>query len=199
MGDVFTGTFYLNWETIAVTAAAFSVLGAVMLIMFSRLLDLRNLEQIAKSEFVFAASTILIVLLAVGIFDALEQALLPFANFLYFKSLGAAAPEGMVPTIPDGTDEGAPVTTLIDYAKLYMATPMLCVEDFMFILYLLSIPVEAMASIFMEVFMSEHASGFGFKWLAERITNTTQILTFYTYVYYIMYHMLDFIKYYAGF
>ncbi|MFH2100524.1 MAG: hypothetical protein ABII71_00350 [Candidatus Micrarchaeota archaeon] len=194
----FTESFYLTWETIAITAAAFSVMGAVILIMVSRLLELRNLEQIAKAEFTFAASTVLIVLLAMGIFDVVEQALMPFAGFLYAYALGA--PGAVIDLrLDDGTADGAPIETLLDYAKLFMATPMLCVEEFMYILYLLSIPVEAIASTFMEIFMSEHASGFGFKWLAERITNTTQMLTFYTYVYYIMYHMLDFIKYYAGF
>jgi hypothetical protein len=89
--------------------------------------------------------------------------------------------------------------TLIDWVKLYMESPASCVKQFMQALYVLSIPVEGFASIYMEIFMSEHASGFGVKWLAERIKNTTQSLTFYLYIYYLIIQILDFVKFYAGF
>jgi hypothetical protein len=198
MADGFTESFLnqTTWEAIAIAASAFSVFGAAILIMLSRLFELRNLEQIAKAEFVFAASSILIVLMSISIFDVIEPALTnSLAKELYLFSVNA--PPGALP--PDLPGTGMPPQTMLDYVKLYMASPMLCVKDFMFILYLISIPVEAMASLFMEIFMSEHASGFGFKWISERITNTTQLLTFYTYIYYLLVHMIDFIEYYAGF
>jgi hypothetical protein len=51
----------------------------------------------------------------------------------------------------------------------------------------------------MEIFMSEHASGFACKWIAERITNATQSFTFYMYAFFLIGHILNFVKYYAGF
>ncbi len=196
----FTSTFFgdstIAWESLAITVSAFSVFGAAIMIMISKLFDVRNLEQIAKAELVFAASSILIVLMSISIFDLIEPALThTLAKELYLFSINA--PAGTLP--PNLPDTGVPPETLLDYVKLYMASPMLCVEDFMSVLYLISIPVEAMASLFMEIFMSEHASGFGFKWISERITNTTQMLTFYTYIYFLLVHMIDFIKYYSGF
>ena len=88
--------------------------------------------------------------------------------------------------------------TLIDWMNLYMSHPDMrpavhgpplrsrCL-------------VGAMTSVYMEIFMSEHASGFGLKWIEERIMNTTASLTFYMYVFYLIGHLFDFIKYYAGF
>lgn len=194
MAVAFVDSFFANWETIAVTAAAFSVIGSIVMILVGRLFEMRNLEQMAKTELVYAASTILIVLMIIGIFHIAEPRLVRFAHSVYFSSLGVDSTT-LVPLLPDGT----PVATLIDYVKLYMAAPMRCVTDFMWTMYLLSIPVEALASVFMEIFMSEHASGFGFKWVAERITNTTQMLTFYSYIYYVLIHILNFVKHYGGF
>jgi hypothetical protein len=51
----------------------------------------------------------------------------------------------------------------------------------------------------MEIFMSEHASGFGVKWMSERGMNATQSLAFYMYIFYLLVHIFNFIKYYAGF
>src|SRR4030095_2980728 len=47
--------------------------------------------------------------------------------------------------------------------------------------------------------MSEHASGFGVKWIAERISNATQQTTLFMYMYYLLVNILNFIKFYAGF
>ncbi len=183
------------WAVIAIAAAAISVLGAAMLIMLSRLFGLRNLEQIAKTEFTYAASTVLIVIIILpGIIGYLEPQLAggsdSIARALYLSALKCRQ------DTPAKFDQ---YQTLIDWMKLYLETPTRCVQRFMDILYALSVPVEAMTSVYMEIFMSEHASGFGVKWLAERITNATQSLSFYMYVYYIMVHILNFIKHYAGF
>jgi len=193
----FTSSFYANWETISLAAAAISVIGAAMMIMFSRLFGLRNLEQVAKAELTFAGSTVLIVIMVLTLVEVGEPMLASgsrsLARCLYLESFGIIC-EG-----PE--DFGMPFAenTLIDWMKLYMKTPADCVQRFMTLLYTLSIPVEAMASLYMEIFMSEHASGFGVKWIAERITNTTQSLSFYTYIYFLLGYIFDFIRYYAGF
>jgi hypothetical protein len=191
----FTDTFYADWRTISLAAAAISVLGSAALIMLSRLFSLRNLEQVAKTEFIYAASTVLIVIMVVGIVQLAEPRLggpsNSLARCLYLNTFGISCNGG------PGTFTG--MDTLIDWMKLYMATPTQCVQQFMNFLYALAIPVDAMASIYMEIFMSEHASGFGVKWISERIMNATASFSFYMYMFYMMVHILNFIKYYAGF
>jgi hypothetical protein len=196
----FEQSFYADWYVIAIAAAAISVMGASILIMLSRLFNLRNLEQVAKAEFIFAASTVLIVMMVEGIIFVGEPLLADGTNSLarcmYLSSFQCDC------ITADGAAVGATFTntnTLIDWVKLYLATPANCVQDFMSVLYTLSIPIEGFASVYMEIFMSEHASGFGVKWIAERITNAAQSLSFYMYAYYLIVHMLNFIKAYAGF
>jgi len=190
----FTNSFYLDWKAISIAVAALSVVASSMLIMVSRLFGLRNLEQVAKTEFVFAVSTVLIVMMAAGIIQLAEPLLggpNSLASSLYGASLGLPRD---APLIISPQPE-----TLIDWMKLYMETSATCVDGFMKILYALSIPIDAMASIYMDIFMSEQATGFGVKWISERIMNTTNSLTFYMYMYYLIAHILDFVKYYAGF
>lgn len=190
----FESSFYGDWSTIAIAAAAISVIGASMLIMLSRLFGLKNLEQIAKTEFIYAASTVLIVIMVEGLIIYGEPILAggtnSVARALYLSALQCP---------PDATVSFTEQQTLIDWMKLYLQTPTECVQDFMSVLYSLSVPVEGMASVYMEMFMAEQASGFGVKWIAERITNTTQSLAFYMYIYYLLIHILNFVKYYAGF
>lgn len=190
----FYGGIYGDWQTISMAAAALSILIAAMLIMFSRLFGMKNLEQVAKAEFVYAISTILIVIMAVGIIQLVEPQLANPATgltrCLYLSGFNRPCTD---PATFTGSD------TLVDWMKLYMATPTYCVQSFMNVLYGLDIPIEAMASVYMEIFMSEHASGFGVKWISERIINTTSSLTFYVYMFFLMVNILNFIKYYSGF
>jgi len=190
----FTTSFYQDWRTIAIAAAVISVMASSILIMLSRLFSLRNLEQIAKTEFAYAASTVLIVVMVATLIQFVEPMLASGDNSivrcLYLSTFRCDC---------DTPASFPEQNTLIDWVKLYMQSPANCVQEFMGVLYVLSIPVEAFASVYMEIFMSEHASGFGVKWIAERIKNTTQSLTFYMYIYYLMTHILDFVKYFAGF
>jgi len=191
---------YSDWRTISIAAAAFSVVAATMVLMLSRLFSLRNLEQIAKTEFVFAASTVLIVIMTVTIIQVVEPLLAgglehrqSIAECLYLSTFQLDCDSVRMPAT------ASTPTTLIDWMKLYLTTPASCVQKFMSVLYSLSIPIEAMTSVYMEIFMSEHASGFGVKWISERITNAVQSLSFYVYIHFLLVHMLDFIKYYSGF
>jgi hypothetical protein len=186
--------FYGDWQTISLAAAALSIVGSALLIMLSRLFGLRNLEQIAKTEFVYAASTVMIVIMVLGIIQAGEFYLANGASgvvrCMYLSSFGCDCT--VASSFPSQN-------TLIDWTKLYMETSTRCVQDFMNVLYAVSVPIEACTSIYMEIFMSEHASGFACKWVSERITNATQSLTFYMYAFFLIEHILNFVKYYGGF
>lgn len=200
----FTGSFYTDWQTISVGAAAISVLGSAALIMLSRLFSMRNLEQVAKTEFVYAASTVLIVIMVVGLIQLAEPRLAgpsnSLARTLYLLSLNYSCSDPASPGFSTACYASFPEqTTLIDWMQLYLATPTKCVQRFMDVLYWMEVPTAAMTSIYMEIFMSEHASGFGMKWIEERIMNATASMSFYMYAFYVMVHSLNFIKFYAGF
>jgi hypothetical protein len=205
----FATAVYTDWETIAITAAAISVVASAMLIIFSRMLALRNLEQTAKMEFVYAVSTVFIVLMVLGLIEVGEPLLGMIAKQLYLAGFGCdpytpiALEYYVDPSLPQpeltAPENLIPVTTLIDYMKLYMQPPVKCAQEALDYLYIASIPVESIASVYIEVYMSEPATGFGIKAIAERIKNTTQILSFYVYFYYVLVHSFNFIKYYAGF
>lgn len=203
----FTTTLYggdaidASWRVISIGAAAISVLGAIMLIMLSRLFGMRNLEQVAKTEFIYAISTVLIVVMVAGIISTAERQLSypsnSLAKCLYLYNFG----------VPCDSTEAADANffphdtrvTLIDWMKLYMDAPAKCIGGMMKVLYAMAVPVDAMASLYMEIFMSEHASGFGVKWLSERIMNAATSFTFYTYINYLLGYVFDFVKYYSGF
>lgn len=182
-----------GWEVLAGAAAFLGVLGALLLFMLSRMFNLPQLEQAAKSELIFAASTIVLVSSVM----LLIKTGTPLVMDIGLKMYGATF--GLDPQQISTLHLQAPNDTLIDLTKLYLSPVVSCGEVMLRTLYVISIPVEAIASVYMEIFMSEHASGFGIKIVSERIKNTTEILTFYVFIYYLIVHILTFIKYYWSF
>ncbi|MEM3075459.1 MAG: hypothetical protein QW590_01395 [Candidatus Bilamarchaeaceae archaeon] len=193
----FGGSFYAGWEQLSITIAVISVLASAILIVISRMFSLKQFEQTAKTEFVFAISTVIIVLVSLAVIELGESVFADPANgvgrALYFSTFGCDVNS----PVRLEKESGGPWTA-IDYVFLYMNPPRDCAIKAMDTLYLLSIPVGAAASLYTEVFMSEVASGFGFSPINERIKNTAQVLTFYLYVYYIFTYVLLFIKHFAG-
>ncbi len=183
---------YLGWEGLAAAAAFIGVLGALLLYMLSRIFNLPQLEQAAKSELIFAASTIVLVSSVIFLVDAGTLLVRDIGISMYSNSLGVDKQNVILRLQP-------PNNTLIDLTKLYLAPVIDCGKIMLLTLYAISIPVEAISSVYMEIFMSEHASGFGMKVISERIKNTTEIITFYIFIYYFIIHILNFIKYYWSF
>lgn len=191
----FTSTFYSNmdWVALSAIAAALSVVIAAALIIFSRMFSLKNLEQVAKTEFVFAVSTVVIVIIVAALINAAEPEIVKGAKCIYLGTFGCSCENA------DSMVFFQQTKTLADFVDLYMQSPKKCAEQSMDLLYMLAIPVDAAASVYTEIFMSEISSGFGLKPLSERIKNTSQMLTFYLYVYYILMYTFQFIKFFAGF
>ncbi len=187
-----------DWRVYAITAAFISILASVLLLMLSRLLDLRQLETVFKAEMVFAASTVLLVLMLVTMVDLSE-------NLLLGSGGGAGIMGGMLSAAySSGSDIPPPATflpdaKLTDVAILYITPMAKCSTAFIRVLYTLSIPSEAISTMYEEIFMSEQATGGGIKPLTTTITQATKLLTFYMLVYYILVHTLNFIKHYAMF
>ena len=183
---------FVGWEQFAILAALISVFASTLLLMFSKAFQYSQFQQAAKVEIIYAASTVFLVLVIVGLITAGESTLVNIASNMFSSSFGI--PISGVLTAPSGEQ-----ATLIDITKLYMQPSVKCSQSIINWLYVVSIPSEAIASVYMEIFMSEHASGFGFKVITERINNATQFLQFFIFVYYLIVHMLNFINHYALF
>jgi hypothetical protein len=193
-----------DWETLAILSASISVIFSIMLIMLSRLFDLKQLEQTGKKEFVFAASTVFIVMFVILLLSLADDKITEIGKEMYWTAISFCPDQNskICQKLNDPNKDwlaAIKVDTVIDLMQLYMQPPAKCTQEFLDYMYVASIPIEACASLFMEIYMSEHMSCFGLKWLAERITNTTQMMTFYMFTYYMLFHMLNFIKNYAGF
>ncbi len=166
---------YIDWQTISIAAAAISVLFSAMLIILSRALALRNLEQTAKMEFVYATSTVFIVLMVIGIIAVGEPMFMHVARALYLASFNCDYTMNIQLYLDPAHTQ--PVNSLVDYMKLYMQPPVECAQTVMDALFWASIPVESIASVYIESFMSEPVTGYGIKAIAERIKNATQMLS----------------------
>ena len=177
---------YEGWEWFAMAAALLSVLVATMLLMLSRAFNLKMLEQTAKAEMAYAASTAMIVLMLIVLISVVEPILVKATLGVYVDVYQL---QGRLVYNDD--------MTLINITKMHMAPVIGCVDGILDTMYKMSIVLEPLTSAFMEIYMSEHASGFGFKIMTERINNTTQILFFYVYAYFILVHILNFIQYYG--
>lgn len=173
--------FTLDWLEILAAATLIPVFVAAIVLMMGRFFDSKQLEQAAKTELVFAGSTVVLVLALIILLPLADSILLDIAGALYYDISGASAP--------------ASVTSLIDYTFMFMKPYTVCMQNLLNSLYYFSIYFEMSSTTYIEVFMSEVASGFVYKVITERILNVTNILTFYFYIYFLMFHVLSFLKY----
>ncbi len=185
----FLRSSYAEWMPLAIVIAGISVVASAALIVLSRMFSLKNLEQMAKAEFVFAMSTVAIVMFA-GIIVAIGEPFLVnnILSTAYFATFGCFT---SVP-LPNAH-------TPMDVVMLYLEPPKKCAQTVLDTLYYVSIYVEAASSWYGEIYMSDLATGFGFKPISERIKNTAANLFFYLYAYYILAYVLKFIAAFGGF
>lgn len=181
---------YNDWIGLSIILAGISVVASAGLIVLSRIFSLKNLEQTAKAEFVFAMSTVAIVIV-VGLFIGIGEGMVnKVLETAYFATFGCFSPSATLQQ---------PLPTPSDYIDLYISPAKNCAIKTLDTLYFLSIPVDAAASWYSEIYMSELATGFGVKPIAERIKNATTMLIFFLYAYYILMYIVKFIKIFAGF
>lgn len=185
----FLRSSYADWMPLAIVIAGISVVASAALIVLSRMFSLKNLEQMAKTEFVFAMSTVAIVMF-VGILVAIGEPFLvkSVLSTAYFATFGCFTSA----SLPN-------VETPTDVIMLYLTPPKKCAQAVLDTIYYISIFVEVASSWYGEIWMSDLATGFGFKSLSERIKNTSANLFFYLYAYYILEHVLKFITAFGGF
>ncbi len=185
--------FYSDWKVLSIAFATLSILLAALAIIGSRIFSLPHLEQAAKSEFVFAVSTLLIVSITVNIILAVEPILAngrdSLAKTLYSISYGCSGDPSVIYT----------QNNLADWALLYSNSVVSCSQDTIEWLDLAFRIISVPSSISFEFFMSESVGSGGYKFIQERFKKLVSILTFYMYAYYILVSLLIFIKYFAGY
>ncbi|MBI2079646.1 hypothetical protein HYT84_02685 [Candidatus Micrarchaeota archaeon] len=177
------------WQVASIVATILAAFGAALLLMVSRFFQTPNLEQVAKSELIFAASTAIIVVFIIGLQATVEPIMVKVVRLAVIDSFSGYDP---FLSLPITTQQNM---KLIDMVQVFMQPKATCMRDVMATMYALSIPFEPMSQHYMEVFMSEVASGFIYKVITERIANTTNIIGFYLFVYYLLIHTLNFLKY----
>lgn len=167
------------------------VIGIVILV--ARFFESPQLEQVAKTELIFAVSTALLILITFSLKEVVE----PGMTGVLQKTISDAL--GYSPAIVGGDGNTISLQdkdlSLNSLTFLFMQPKLLCMRNALGALYDISIPSEATAAFYMEVFMSDVASGFIYKVLTERITNTTSIISFYLFIYYLIIHILNFLQF----
>jgi len=169
----------LTWGPAVVLAALLPAFIAALLIMISRFLDAKHLEQAAKTELIYAGSTIFLAFSLIIIISLMQAAFLEAGNKIVTKMTGTPIA----------------ANNLMDLVKAYMYPRMDCMRNMLGVLYHMAIVFEMTSTTYIEVFMSEVSSGFIYKLFTERINNTTSAITFYMYIYYLVVHLLNFLKY----
>lgn len=187
-----------DWQSMALLIAFFSVAICAGAIVLSRIFDNKNIEQAAKIELAQAVSTALLVFALVGLLGFGENALKDASSkmfamvFLQNQAVGEGFMDNALRDIKTGEK-----FTLIDVSQAYMLPVQGCITSAMKKLYYAAIPADALATVYMEIFMSEHATGFAYKLISERISNTASLLQFFLFIYYLLSHILNFLKVFA--
>ncbi len=198
-----------NWEELSILAAFLSVLAAILLYMMSKIFSIPKLASDAKSEMIFAASTIFLVLFTITILafaeDIATQFLLGFYD--YNKDvLGSIQDQNINPnpSYDANSDYAARAIDVasgpenvhfIDILIVYLNSLAGCMTKTLNVLWGMDIFVSSFASVLVETFMSELSTGYFVKYFAERIATAVNGINFYLIMLYLMYHILMFLKY----
>ena len=170
---------FIDWAPSIILATLVPIFAAILVFMLARIFESKHLDQAARTELVFAGSTVFIVIVMLVALTPAEIMLVSVGNSLMKEATGTSVT----------------YTNLIDIAKATIQPQAECMRQKMGELYYVSTFFEMSSTVYIEAFMSEVSSGFIYKAFTERINNTTNILTFYTYIYYLMIHIMNFMKY----
>ncbi|MDD5337005.1 MAG: hypothetical protein PHS02_00815 [Candidatus ainarchaeum sp.] len=191
-----------GWEALVLTAAFMSVMVAALLIMIARFLDFKMLEQSAKSELLFAISSVvvalfLIILLTYGsqVGKAVAREMYKYTyektGYLNYKDANG------VPVPLDPTTFDNPDYSMIEISILYMKSVMYCAEDMGRMTFLVSMPVHWLTSISQDVFMAYPMSGWAWGGVAQSMDNLLNTLYFTELIYHLQVYVLRFMDVFA--
>lgn len=173
--------FEESWITLSLLAAFASVIVAIIFIMVSRLFNNPKLEQTAKSEFVFAASTVFLTIFAITVVVLAQDIAVQYVDEIYGNFL----------------QQNVPHATITDILIAYLNKVQTCSVNFLRALYTIDVFVQTVLSVTMEVIMSDLATGFFMNFFSDRIVNSTQVISFYMIIYNVIYNILIFLKHFG--
>mgnify|MGYP006285766227 CR=1 FL=1 len=176
-----------GWIMISAVAVMISALLAAIMIMASRLMQLPDLEQWAKSELVFSLSTVFVLLFLISIIEFAEPLLVDIIREMTEFNFGQQS--GQIPVLPPGEE-----ATLMDYALAYMHSVFSCIKSLFKFLLKLNFPLELAASFSVDVFMFDAVGGWVYKGPVQTIKNIANYITFTLFIYYLFIHIMRFLE-----
>ncbi|MBU0586825.1 hypothetical protein KJ780_04890 [Candidatus Micrarchaeota archaeon] len=186
----------------AFLAVMFAFLISALLIMFSRLFDFKLLEQSAKSEMVFAVSSLILVLLLAGIVNDGQTVMKNIVSDMYvysykdvaypsYTTVDALGRESIVQLTPDKIRD--PSISLVEVAILYMKSVLRCAEGVAQVLYVVSAPAYIMSSLSQDVWMAFPISGWAMGGVAQTFENILNQIYFLEVVFRVEIYILKFL------
>ncbi|MFZ5340973.1 MAG: hypothetical protein ACOZBG_04710 [Candidatus Micrarchaeota archaeon] len=196
----------MGWEILSILAVFISALLSTLLLMLSRFFDFKMLEQSAKAELVFAASSLFVVIMLiatvqfganVGMNIAKEMYVYTYNNqYLHYTEIDPVTNQP-TPKELDLSFFDANRYSLIDIMILYMRSVMYCTEDIGIWLYRISMILHWGSSITQDVFMSFPMSGWSFGGLAQTTDNFLNIIYFMELINFLQIYILRFVDAFA--
>lgn len=190
-----------DWQIIALIAAFISVMVAALLLMFSRIFDFKMLEQAAKSEIVFAASTVLVVLLLIGLVQYGTDVGKNISAKMYERSykdsplryMSTDASGNEIESRLDSSIFSSSEYTLVEIAILYMRSVMYCMEDVSAWVFRVSMAAHQISPSTQDVFMHYPISAWSWGGIAQIADNFLNTVYFMELVYRIQIYVLRFL------
>ncbi len=196
----------MDWQITAILAVFVSVLISVLLLMLSRFFDFKMLEQSAKAELVFAASSLFVVMLLiitvnegarVGLAITEEMYVYTYNNqYLHYTEIDPIT-NARTDKVLDSTFFDVNQYSLIDIMILYMRSIMYCTEDIGVWVYRVSMIMHWGSSITQDVFMSFPMSGWSFGGFAQITDNLLNTIYFMELINFLQIYILRFVDIFA--
>lgn len=208
----------MAWEVIALTAAFIPVLIAVLLIMFARIFDFKILEQAGKTELVFAASSVFVVIFLIPLVQygtqigkniALEMYKYTYASCqssnadcLHYKNITIDPNTGLPIETEATLTINSPIFTdprysLIELSIVYMRAVMYCTEKIGVLAFWISMPAHWISYISQDVFMAYPMGGWAWGGIAKSADNLLNTIYFMELIYHILIYILRFMDVFA--
>lgn len=178
------------WQIISVLIVLLSFAMSGVVIMVSRLLSNKSLEQWAKAEMVFAFSTFVLAVFFFIMFDFGQKlAVDAMENVITenFRQQGVRIDfDAMFPTGQN--------PTLIGLSEVYMGNVFSCLREISRKTYVTASPFFFAESFTKDAFMGDTTSGWGLKPITQAAMNITNYTVFTAFLYMVFLHILKFVS-----
>lgn len=204
----------MGWEIYALLASFISVLLAALLLMLARFFDFKMLEQAAKSEFVFAISSVFVAVFLIAVINEGITIEKQIAKEMFEYTYEKVGLETLKYTETDSNGEpkkdasGNPVRTTFTDAILsayspieimifYMRSIMDCTEILGWSAFFISWVAHLFSSFTQDIFMAYPITGWTFSGIAQTMDNVLNTIYFMELTYRVQIYVLRFMDAYA--